>query len=777
MKKTFLLSLASCLTVLSLYAQNLGFKYSNTLRFVNENNDTLPNPFVGGFIAPQFNNVDIDLDGKKDLLVFDRSGNRLLPYINQGNVGEIKYRFAPEYIKSFPRIVNWILMVDYDRDGKEDIFTQSTFTNGSSKNTVRVYRNSSAAQLKFDLVTDALEEGYPRKADPITPYDTFPYELNANLNDLPAITDIDGDGDIDYFSTQSTGGEIIFWKNYQVEKNLPNNQFFFRSCENCWGSVIIGFMVGLGHSCYKFHLKTSAHGGLTLSAFDLDGDGDKEMLAGDVAKNSLYKLHNSRVELNWKYKGFSSDTITSFDTVFPPANPSLFPVFQAPYFVDVNNDGKKDLVIAPFAISSSKTKNQVWYYENTGTASVPVFTLRQKNFLQEHFVDLGSRLAPALFDFDNDGDKDLLAGTLGDYEYSLNSRDRLVLFENIKNSSYPVFKMRDTNYLDLHSRGLTYIKPASGDLNKDGKPDLLIGSSNGKLIYFENNTSGAGPATFKAPDTSFASIDVGEMSAPFIFDLNFDKKPDLVVGENDGTLNYFRNYGNKKDSFYFKAIPEADSLGKILPSSPSGLSNPCLFDYKNDSMVEMLVGFFDGNIKSYRVGVELEKAFQEIDTCLMLPGNSNYSSGSFGANSRSIPLVADMDNDAIPDLLVGLQYGGLQFFKGYDRGNMPNILGRDTVIPRDTGTFISSRPVNAQQLHIYPNPADKQLYINRDKSEGPVYIHLYDISGRLLLSTQMKAGESNFSIDLTVFPEGILLLNLYSDTQYLDTQRIVHLGR
>ena len=67
------------------------------------------NPWVGGLNACQFGRMDLDHDGKRDLLVFDRHGNRLLCYINKGGDRAIDYRYTTDYNEAFPRLTDWVM--------------------------------------------------------------------------------------------------------------------------------------------------------------------------------------------------------------------------------------------------------------------------------------------------------------------------------------------------------------------------------------------------------------------------------------------------------------------------------------------------------------------------------------------------------------------------------------------------------------------------------------------------------------------------------------------
>ena len=63
--------------------KRISFTYSNLPIFINKSGDTLNKALVGGLNQPQFQAIDINNDGKKDLLVHDRSGGMILPFINK----------------------------------------------------------------------------------------------------------------------------------------------------------------------------------------------------------------------------------------------------------------------------------------------------------------------------------------------------------------------------------------------------------------------------------------------------------------------------------------------------------------------------------------------------------------------------------------------------------------------------------------------------------------------------------------------------------------------
>ncbi|MDZ7740216.1 MAG: hypothetical protein U5Q03_00190 [Bacteroidota bacterium] len=117
---------------------------------VSLRSDVLAFPWAGGMNSCQYGEIDLDDDGLYDLVVFDRTGNRIMPFINIGIPDSIAYQYAPEYAFGFPALFDWVIFRDYDQDGKMDIFTYAKGLAG-----MLVFRNvSSGGELKFKQMVD-----------------------------------------------------------------------------------------------------------------------------------------------------------------------------------------------------------------------------------------------------------------------------------------------------------------------------------------------------------------------------------------------------------------------------------------------------------------------------------------------------------------------------------------------------------------------------------------------------------------------------------------------
>jgi len=257
---------------------------------------------------------------------------------------------------------------------------------------------------------------------------------------------------------------------------------------------------------------------------DLDKDGDLDVVIGEYAGNVNY------------YKNTGTASAPVFQQQTSGANPfngvDLGHLFyagnSAPALGDLDGDGDLDAVFG----ESDGTLN---YYKNTGSSAAPAYSGQSGSANPFDNRDVGSLSTPTLIDLDNDGDLDAV---IGEGDGNLN------YYENTGTKSAPTFVSRTGaanpfNGIDVGTESTI----SFGDVDGDGDLDAVVGEDNGSLKYYENTGSESTPK-FEArtgADNPFDGIDVGDHSAPTLADLDGDGDWDLVVGESDGTLNYFVN--------------------------------------------------------------------------------------------------------------------------------------------------------------------------------------------------------------------------------------------
>ena len=189
---------------------------------VQSNDGDMLFPWVGGLNNPQFSEIDLNQDTILDLFIFDKSGNKVLTFINNGNTGTIDYIYAPKYENDFPPLENWALLRDFDGDSIMDIFS-------SRPNVyIKVHKGKldTNNQLSFDLFSNQLNYQATSSAQPV----------QVTTIDIPAIIDVNEDGDMDILTFDLLSGSyLVQYENQSMELYGNNDTLFFDNVIDCWG--------------------------------------------------------------------------------------------------------------------------------------------------------------------------------------------------------------------------------------------------------------------------------------------------------------------------------------------------------------------------------------------------------------------------------------------------------------------------------------------------------------------------------------------------------------
>ncbi len=689
---------------------------------VYENGNRLKFPWVGGHNYCQFSDIDVNFDGKKDLFVFDRTGNKVNVYINGGTPNQIDYTDATyKFASKFPYLEDWALLVDYNCDGKKDIFTYAISIGG-----IKVWKNtSSGGNLQFTLQTKYILSSYPTKSN-----------LYCSRADLPAIEDIDGDGDMDILTFDFSGISMEYHVNKSIELGYGCDSLIFEKAPSCWGNFseeLSTCGINLNSSSCQIQnidskLKNNIpsetnhkHAGNCSLCLDMDGDGDKDLVLGQISCCNLAMVTNGGT--------VKSAFMTAKDTSFPSGNiPVGISLFPCGFFVDVNNDNKRDLIVAPNAANVSNNNNSIWYYENVGTDNAPIFLRKNKALLQNNMIDIGEGADPILFDFDKDGLTDIL---ITNYSLSKDScktnptpTSNVFAYKNTGTVNSPEFNLISTDFntisaqLDnFFSKSIRGKHLTFGDIDGDGAEDMYVGDYDGFIHFFKNNSAQGKPVNFilTTPNVTESNgttiIDVGSCATPQLVDVDRDGDLDLLIGEKKGNINYYENIGTTKvPSFAFKT----SSFGGIavMKTCCSGYSVPFLYD--SAGSYRLLVASEANN----QLNTGWIWHFKNIDG--NLTGNFTMTDSLYKNIWEGLRMTVygkDINNDGNMDLIIGNYSGGITFYM-----NDSSSVGIVEPIP------------NSFDFEIYPNPSSGTAIItisNFSLSENYSFV-LTNITGEVI---------------------------------------------
>jgi hypothetical protein len=414
---------------------------------------------------------------------------------------------------------------------------------------------------------------------------------------MPALPDLDADGDLDLVVGETSGILRYFANNGSslapvfVERTGSANPF-------------AGIDVGFASS---------------PELADLDGDGDLDLAIGPSSgvvryfQNTGSALSPAFVERTGAANPLA--LINADASVGYGSNPEL---------ADLDDDGDLDAV-------SGLEPGDLRYFQNTGSSTAPAFVQRTGSANPFTGIDVGTGSHPELEDLDSDGDLDVVVGSF---------YGNLLYFENTGSASAARYLERAVPFGGAKpGRGCS---PSLADLDGDGDLDASVGIASGVVITYQNTGTVRSPSFVQlaASANPFDGFNFGYYSNPNLADFDGDGDLDAVVGSIAGQVSCLENIGSSSTPVFTLLTGGADPCAALEVDTEN---SPDLADLDGDGDLDALVGARYGQLFYLQnTGSSSAPAF------LLRTGSANPWNGLTAAYD---PHLADFDGDGDLDLL------------------------------------------------------------------------------------------------------------------------------
>ena len=460
--------------------------------------------------------------------------------------------------------------------------------------------------------------------------------LSVGMNPVPDLADVDGDNDLDMVVGLSEGGSV---KIYFNTGSVTVAQF-------SESNIIIIGDVGL----YAYP-----------NFCDLDADNDQDIVVGRDAYGFVYYQNNGDPQNGLWEVNASTLTGLGEDTYW-----------NSPGLSDLNGDGALDFVFGTAA-------GPLHYYENNGTPTIPAW--QENTTLFGGVIDVGGASNPVFFDFDDDGDLDLVSGSqLGNIKY----------YQNVGTAYAPAWAENSSYFASIdHS---IYSAITLGDVDDDGLPDVIVGDLSGHFYFHRNTGSG-----FFFDTEVLAFVALGGWSAPRLVDMDDDDDMDIVAGNESGNLFYFENQGTP-------STPDWIEITGYFGGIDVGTNCvPTVGDLNMNDILDVITGNLWGEVQFFRNN---EGTWME---------DPIHVSGITGGQNTT-PALVDLDDDGDLDLTLGNYDGSFNYYE-----NLHFIVENDHELP----------VINSFKLANYPNPFNPETTISFSiPNDSNIELSIFNIKGQ-----------------------------------------------
>ena len=401
---------------------------------------------------------------------------------------------------------------------------------------------------------------------------------------------------------------------------------------------------------------------------DFDGDGDLDLLCGEFLDKFTY-FENTGSRAKPQY--------AAGRRLVHEGKPLAMELQMiVPVAFDWDADGDMDLIVGD-------EDGRVALVEHTGAVAAGLPQFLPPVYFQQRAADVkfGALATPCGFDWDGDGDDDIICGNTAGY---------IALIENLGGQP-PKWaapeKLRAGGEVIRIQAGPNgsiqgpceakwgYTTQTVGDWDHDGLPDIVANSIWGRVVWYRNVGSRSQPQLAAAQPIEVAWPDAPPKPAwtwwnpsgqelvtqwrttPVVVDFDGDDLNDLVMLDHEGFLCLYRR-ARAGDSL--KLLPPRrifiDSQGEPLQlnagrAGRSGRRKLAVVDWDGDGRLDVLV---NSTSATWLRNVETR------DGQVVLADQGQLSTRNISGHTSS-PTTVDFNRDGTPDLLVGAEDGYLYY--------------------------------------------------------------------------------------------------------------------